>query len=759
MDFRTSVAALAFLLMGMSLSSAQPPGTGPVRASLVPEVVSFESGKPFWVALSLKVETGWHIYWRNPGDTGLPTTVEWQLPPGWKAGEIQWPYPEAFEFGGLINLGYEGEAVLLVRLTPPSGLKNGDVASLRAKVEWLVCKESCVPGEAQLVSDIPLKAGGAQMSSEHRALFEHARSRLPLATSDWRVQATAGEGNLRIHLAEPAWHRSRLEGVTFFPYEPSLIQYAPPQMLEKVEDGYRLTVALDTTHKGTISEVRGVVVAKSGWMKTGSSRALEIRTRVDEKGIQEKLSGLSPVPNVPSEGVSSGRFPVQNAPSESGSPGNDSGTASAGVSNSPIPQAETPTPMAESPSLLLALGFAFLGGIILNLMPCVLPVLSLKIMGFVQQAGEDSKKKLKHGLLFTLGVLVSFWILSGLLLLLRASGEQLGWGFQLQSPAFVIVLSMFLYLFGLSMFGVFEIGVSLTAVGQRASGGASYWGSFTSGVLATVVATPCTAPFMGSALGFALSQPAIVSFLIFTFLGLGMAAPYIILTSSPRLLRFVPRPGAWMESLKQFLGFLLMATVLWLVWVLGLQTGSEGVVMLLLALLVASVGGWIYGRWGNIAKEQPVRTIAQLLAALAVAAGLFFALHNIEAKITAAGGVREQGEIRWEPFSAEAVRRLREEGKPVFIDFTAAWCLSCQVNEKVAFGSAEVQRAFASKGVTTFKADWTNRDTLITQALARFGRNSVPLYVLYPSRTNEDPILLPEILTPGIVLEALERIR
>jgi thiol:disulfide interchange protein DsbD len=308
------------------------------------------------------------------------------------------------------------------------------------------------------------------------------------------------------------------------------------------------------------------------------------------------------------------------------------------------------------------------------------------------------------------------------------------------------------------MFGVFEIGVSLAGVGQSASGSASYWGSFTSGVLATVVATPCTAPFMGSALGFALSQPAFVSFLIFTFLGLGMAAPYIILTSSPRLLRFVPKPGAWMESLKQFLGFLLMATVLWLVWVLGLQTGTEGMAILLLALLIASAGGWIYGRWGNIAREQPVRAIAQLLAALAVAGGLFLALHNIESRVASVGEIRQQGEIRWEPFSAEAVRELREEGRPVFIDFTAAWCLSCQVNEKVAFGSAEVQRAFAGKGVTTFKADWTNRDTLITRALAQFGRNSVPLYVLYPSGMKAEPILLPEIITPGIVLEALERV-
>jgi thiol:disulfide interchange protein DsbD len=743
LNIRTPAAALAVLLMGVNLSLSQPSETEPVAASMMPEVVSFEPGKPFWVALSLQLEPGWHIYWRNPGDTGLPTAVEWQLPSGWKAGDIQWPYPDAFEFGGLINLGYEGDAVLLVRLTPPPGRTDGYVASIRAKVEWLACKESCVPGEAMLTMDIPAAAGGARMSGEHRALFEHARSQLPVRSSDWGVRATRGDGNLYIRLVQPGGDKEELKGVTFFPYQSSLIQYAPAQKLEKATDGYVLSVVLDSAHKGGLPEIGGVLVSTSGWTSTGSPKALEIKVRAEEANVAEKSPGLSP---------------AQSASPTVSSPEKDSGTATVALPDPPAPSPGVPTPASESPTLLLALVFAFLGGIILNLMPCVLPVLSLKIMGFVQQAGEDSKKKLKHGLLFTLGVLVSFWVLSGLLLLLRASGEQLGWGFQLQSPAFVIVLSMFLYLFGLSMFGVFEIGVSLAGVGQGASGRASYWGSFTSGVLATVVATPCTAPFMGSALGFALSQPAFVSFLIFTFLGLGMAAPYIILTSSPRLLRYVPRPGAWMESLKQFLGFLLMATVLWLVWVLGLQTGTDGMAILLLALLLASVGGWIYGRWGNIAKEQPGRAIAQVLAALVVAGGLFLALNNTEARVPSVEGVRQQGEIRWAPFSAEAVRRLREEGRPVFIDFTAAWCLSCQVNEKVAFSSAEVQRAFAGKGIAAFKADWTNRDTLITQALAQFGRNSVPLYVLYPSGMKGDPVLLPEILTPGIVLEALERV-
>jgi thiol:disulfide interchange protein len=406
-----------------------------------------------------------------------------------------------------------------------------------------------------------------------------------------------------------------------------------------------------------------------------------------------------------------------------------------------------------SPSVVLALVFAFIGGIILNLMPCVLPVLSLKIMGIVHQAGESSQEKLKHGVLFTFGVLISFWILAGLLLALRAGGEQLGWGFQLQSPAFVTVLSIFLFLFGLSMFGVFEIGTSLMSVGQGAANKSAYTGSFTSGILATVVATPCTAPFMGSALGFALSQPATVSLLVFTFLGLGMAAPYLFLTMSPKLLQFIPKPGAWMESMKQFMGFLLMATVLWLLWVLSLQTGSEGVLILLAALLLVGLGGWVFGRWGNIAKSQPTRGIAQTVALVSIVGAMFFSLTNITAQTSEATGNHKQGRIEWQKFSPELVDRLRAEGKPVFIDFTAAWCLSCQMNEKVAFGVEEVQNAFIEKGIAAIKADWTNKDSVIAQSLASFGRNSVPLYVLYAP--NREAVLLPELLTPNLVLDAL----
>jgi thiol:disulfide interchange protein len=420
-----------------------------------------------------------------------------------------------------------------------------------------------------------------------------------------------------------------------------------------------------------------------------------------------------------------------------------------------IPQNTAGNSAGENTSLFIAIVFAFAGGIILNLMPCVLPVLSIKIMGFIQQAGEDKRKTRKHGLAFTLGVLVSFWILAGLLIALRAGGEYLGWGFQLQSPAFIIVLSILLFLFGLSLFGVFEIGTTFTSAGQNLNS-TGYMGSFASGILATIVATPCTAPFMGSALGFALSQPVYVSVLVFTSLGLGMALPYVLLTNIPKLQRFVPKPGAWMESFKQFMGFLLMATVLWLLWILSLQAGSESVIFLLISMVIASLGAWIFGRWGNIAKETKVRRTAQLISLIIIAAALLFSFKNIEAKSSKNTTITRQGKIEWHKYSPEKVEEGVKKGDPVFVDFTAAWCLSCQVNEKVAFGSDKVQDAFADKNILALRGDWTNSDSEITKALAQFGRNSVPLYVLY--KPGEKPVILPEILTPQIVLDAIRKI-
>ncbi len=702
------LSILVLLLGGTSFS--QSLNSHHVEAGIISEVKTVQPGRPFWVAVRLETSPEWHIYWRNPGSSGYPTSIDWKLPQGFRAGPIQWPYPQRFDFEGLVIYGYEGTVYLLVRITPPTDLKPGQAIDLQADVGWLACQKVCMPGKAEV--SLLLKAGNgpAQLDESSSKIFAEARSKLPIENSGWTFKAAIGNRHLRIQAVKPEWFSGAIKQMMFFPYDSSfIIQPDSAQVLGQVKDGYLLSIPLDSSKSANVSSISGVLVTDGGWRGEGSEKAVAFTAPV-EKDLK-------------------------------------------------VGEVTAPVTSFSFGELLLMIVFAFAGGAILNLMPCVLPVLSLKIMGFVKQAGEDGKKVLRHGMAFTIGVVVSFWILAGLLLVLRASGEFLGWGFQLQSIGFVTILSIFLFLFGLNMFGVFEIGVSLSTVGQNVSGKSSYTGSFISGVLATVVATPCTAPFMGSALGFALSQPAFVSIVVFTFLGLGMATPYLVLTTSPALLRFVPKPGVWMETLKQFMGFLLMATVLWLLWVLSQQAGAQGVLILLACLLLVGIGAWVYGRWGTVSRAKSTRRVAQIVAGLTLVAGILFAVQNISTEAAPLNSVEAQGAgIDWKPFSPELVTKLRNEHKPVFIDFTAAWCLSCQVNERVAFTSAKVQDAFKKKGIVALKADWTNQDPIIAKALAKFGRDSVPLYVYYPAGENS-PVVLPELITPGIVLSALDRVR
>jgi thiol:disulfide interchange protein DsbD len=427
-------------------------------------------------------------------------------------------------------------------------------------------------------------------------------------------------------------------------------------------------------------------------------------------------------------------------------------TANSGAdANEPVARRSTAT--TDFAALLPILGAAFVGGLILNLMPCVLPVLSLKVFALIRHAGEHPEKAWRQGVAFTVGVVVSFWVLAGLLLALRAAGNQLGWGFQMQSPGFVAGLIVLFFLLGLNLFGVFEIGGSLVGVDAKAAshagGGVS---SFLNGALATVAATPCTAPFMGSALGFAAQQPAFVSMLIFTFLALGMATPYLLLTCFPQTLRFVPKPGAWMESLKQFMGFLLMGTVIFLVYVFGALTAPDAVPPMLFVLLCFSFLAWVWGRWGS---GLLVRFVVLLLAAAVV-----LWLSCLISAVGSRTGLSQITEARdgWQDWSPEAVQATLAKGQPVFVDFTAAWCLSCKVNERVALGTDAVKKAFVDKNVALFRADWTHSDPVISQELQKFNRDGVPLYLLYSPKAPDAPQVLPEVLTPGIVLEALGKI-
>ena len=407
-------------------------------------------------------------------------------------------------------------------------------------------------------------------------------------------------------------------------------------------------------------------------------------------------------------------------------------------------------------SLIAAILFAFLGGLILNLMPCVFPVLSVKVLALLEHGGAANPARgRKHGLAFGAGVLLSFWMLAGVLIALRSGGESLGWGFQLQSPAVVATLALLMFALGLNLSGVFEIGLSLTRLGAAGSGG-SYRDSMLTGGLAVLVAAPCTAPFMGAALGYALVQPAFIGLLVFTALAIGLALPFVILASMPQLLRFLPRPGPWLETLKQLFAFPLYATVVWLLWVFGQQVGVNALAILLLAMIVLALGAWTWAR-GVRFDKRGTRFVAAVLMVCAV--GVAVAGSRTLAVGDAGASVRytAAGIGSWEPYSAQRVTELRAEGRPIFIDFTAAWCLSCQVNERVALRTNAVKDAFARGNVALLRADWTSRDDAITQVLASFGRSGVPLYVLYPAGKNSAGTILPAVLTPGIVVDAVTK--
>jgi thiol:disulfide interchange protein DsbD len=400
-----------------------------------------------------------------------------------------------------------------------------------------------------------------------------------------------------------------------------------------------------------------------------------------------------------------------------------------------------------------------MGGLILNLMPCVLPVLSLKVFSLVRHAGENRGAAWKQGAAFTAGVVISFWALAGSLLALRAAGNQLGWGFQMQSPGFVLALVFLFFLIALNLFGVFELGASLVGLDVKATSHVSgLTSSFLNGALATVAATPCTAPFMGWALGVAAQQPAAVAMLIFTFLALGMAAPYLLLTIFPGALRFVPKPGAWMEGVRQFMGFLLLATVIWLVYVVGVLVGQDQVPWLLGLLLLAGLVAWIYGRWIAPPKPTGVRIVALLFAVLFTLVTVKYAValaRTVPPQATTAVAA-EAASDGWQPWTPQAVSAALAQGQPVFVDFTAAWCLSCKVNERLALGTDAVRQAFADRKVALFRADWTQYDPAISTTLQKYNRDGVPLYLLYSPKNPDAPQVLPEALTPGIVLDALQ---
>lgn len=673
--------------------------TSPVEVHLLSEEKTIQGGHPFWVAVEMKMADGWDTYWINPGDAGFPTKIDWHLPPGFQAGEIQWPAPEKFVSQSLVGFGYTHSAVLLVQITPPADLGAASETSLAADVSWLACKEQCVPGSAKVTLTLPHSKEAPVKEESNAGLFEQAKQKVPQPVTQGSLTAGGKEKEIVLNFKPPVGEFKEIAEASFFPEVGEMIDYLAPQHLQKVNEGYTLNLQRLHPDQAMPTHMKGVLL-------------------LSEKGETVKK-------------------PLQ--------------------VNIPVNAAMTTS--SHSLNFPIALLFAFFGGLILNVMPCVLPVIAIKIFGFVKMAGERRGEILKHGGAFAFGVVLSFWILSILLLTLRAFGHGLGWGFQLQEPLFVVGLTLILFVLGLSLFGVFEMGTSLMALGNRSKAFSSpLVGSFMSGILATLVATPCTGPLMGPALGFAMTLPPLAAILIFTVMGIGMASPYLLFSAFPKLVRFLPKPGNWLIAFKQLMGFLMMATCLWLIWVFAAQTSELAVFILLFSLLLIAIAGWIYGHFATPIRKKVTRGIATLLALVIASMGTTTAFvtakqHKEGTKI--ASHTDEKG--GWQPYSAEKVAQLRKEGKPVFVDFTAKWCLICQAN-KVILHSSEVQKAFEEKGVVTMMADWTKKDPTITDALQQLGRSGVPVYVLYSPNADEAPYILPQTLTGSIVSDYLSKL-
>ncbi len=722
-------------------------------ATLIAEVTSIQPGTPFTVAVRFQLDPGWHNYWKNAGDSGLPTTIEWSLPSGFQAGPIQWPPPHPIPAYPLVDYGYSGEVALLTDVTPPADLAPGSSMRLDAHVEWLICQNLCLPAAADLSLELPVRAGTPQPDPQWSDLFAATRDLLPKQVDGWTLDAEVTEAGYRLSL-QPAGDGLALpDSVYFFPSETSVLDHGAPQVASR--EGSRLTLELKSSPYAAAPKpvLNGILMAERGgqWDRSGQVPAMAISVPVE--GVPAppaEAAGEGDGPDVREGGGPAGAGAVsgsERAPGETPSAGGDQVGGTAGSGAGSMAGAAS----AGGLGLLLAALFAFAGGILLNLMPCVFPILSLKILGAASHGGENRRAIRDQGLMFGLGVILTFLALGGLLVALRAGGSQLGWGFQLQSPIFVALMTVLFFAVGLNLMGLFEIGAIFTRMGGRLGEPSGNGEALASGVLATVIATPCTAPFMGAALGFALTRPVSETLLIFGLLGAGMALPYVFLSVAPGLLERLPRPGPWMETLRNILAFPLFATAIWLIWVYGQQTGIGGVSHLLTALLLVAAAGWMVGRWFRTDLRSGIVARAVSVVALLLA-GVFLVRGSHQLAPLAA--VQEG----WQSFTQEEVDRTLAEGRPVFVDFTAAWCLTCQVNERVVLSTEDVQEAFRSRGVALFKADWTRQDPAITRALESLDRSGVPVYVLYPGGAGSEPHILPALLTEGIVMEALETV-
>jgi thiol:disulfide interchange protein len=668
-----------------------------VRAELLADTTAIVPGKSFTVGLLLRMAPAWHTYWKFSGDAGLPTELKWKLPPGWKIGDIQWPIPlKTIDPGDIQTYGYENEVLLMQEITPPSKLDDLS-AKPSTEANWLVCEKICIPGGATLQLDLPVASTSQPANTDVFARYRRLLPQNVPASNVGRADWSRVGSDLRLKITSETL--AKYPAVDFFPLPEQETIVGHPAVQSRNNNEIVFRIPLESAPKD-LSSVSGLVVFAH--QPNGDDRAA---------------------------------WQITSTPAVSASH------------------------LAPARGIFTFLLFGFLGGLILNLMPCVLPVISLKIFGFVQQAGQSRQKIFRSGIAFTFGIFAWFIALAVLLIALKGAGRDVTWGgFQFTNPYFVLTLSVIVLVFALNLFGVFEVSLpqSVTRNLLSTSERKDLLGSFFQGVFATVLATPCTAPFLGTALGFAFTQSAVIILAMFIAIAAGMSAPYLLLSAQPAWLRFLPRPGPWMVHVKQFMGFLLLATLLFLLYVLGAQRGLEGAIWASCFLLVISVACWMKGAFVVPSASAVKRIVVLLLMLLLViGSGVYFIGDKFQSAKIASADSQIRGD--WQPFTPERLQTELEHGRTVFVDFTAAWCLTCKFNEASVLEARDVREAFQRHGIVKLKADWTNGDPVITKLLQQFGRPGVPLYVLYPAK-NEEPIVFPEVLTKGMVLEKLETV-
>ena len=691
-------------------------------ASLLIEDRVLVPGQTTTLALVIKPNPDWHTYWQNPGDSGLPTQIEWQVPAGFAVGAIQWPYPQRISMAPLTNFGYAGEVWLLSDLSVPSSAQPGTEVTMQAKASWLICHDICVPEQAELTVVLPVRErseGDPDQVDTDAAIkqqFAQARRLLPKPMADWQPTLSLQDGQWNIQLSFVGKVSGQMVPVDFFPLQPAITANDAP-ILRSTKQGLNIQLAaapeLDSK-KPMPTDWSGILVVRDREAKDPEAQeAYEIRFESAHPAAPMKRYWLN-------------------------------SRASWGV-------------MAR------ALLLAFLGGIVLNLMPCVFPVLALKVLGFMRAvhhtsdsaraaAAKKRSKPVQHALWYSAGVVLSMVVLASLLIILQLAGQQLGWGFQLQSPNFVAAMVLLFTVMAFTMLGLVEWGGGLSRLANRWSHHHASGTAFFTGVLATLVATPCTGPFMAIALGLALTMPPWLTLMIFVALGAGLAFPVLLLASWPSLLQRLPRPGAWMEHFKQLLAFPLLASALWLLWVFAKQQGVNGAFQLLVSMLLFAFVLWL---WERLPAGRPVGVILRVLLLLGGAGlglGLVGMLQGQDG--SSSHHVGDQSAILpAEPFSPARLQALQDEGRPVLVNFTAAWCLTCKVNEGTTLGRAVVQQELAKRNVAYLVADWTNRDPAIAVELAKYQRNGVPLYLLFwPGQAVK---ILPQLLTVDGLLAAL----